>query len=412
MEVKDWIPGEKESFTTPGGAFRPPTGGSEKSYEFYRQQPERAERGTAAPRDGSPFARGAGAAQPWYAGLSGEAQAAPTVIRSHDGETQNAVPLQPQQNAVPLQPQHSADPLQPPYSAVPLQPPYSAVPLQPQSSGGPQVYTIQLPPQPRQPAPKRRSLWWVPLLLIAALLAGLFLGILVYPLLTGVTEPAVTQALPREDGETAAARVYRENADSVVSVIAVLENDPAASSVAAMAGTGFLISDDGYLLTNAHVVQDAVRITVTLRDGREFPARLAAAETEASDLALLKIEARDLRPVTLGNSDAASVGDQIFTIGNPFGDLSFSLTAGYLSAKPRRINLGSVTLNLLQTNAAFNVGNSGGPLFDAEGRVIGVVTAKLSVSDNASAAEGLGLALPINDVMTFVEPWLAAEENG
>ncbi len=403
MEVKDWIPAEKESLTTPGGAFRPPSGGSGKPHEVYRQQPERAERGPAAPRDGSPFARGAGAAQPWYAGLSGEAQAAPTVIRSHDGETQNAVPLQPRYDAVPLQPQHSADPLQPPYSAVPLQP---------QSSSGPQVYTIQLPAQPRPPAPKRRSLWWVPLLLIAALLAGLFLGILAYPLLTGVTEPAVTQTLPREDGETAAARVYRENADSVVSVIAVLEDDPAASSVAAMAGTGFLISDDGYLLTNAHVVQDAVRITVTLRDGREFPARLAAAETETSDLALLKIEARDLRPVTLGNSDAASVGHQIFTIGNPFGDLSFSLTAGYLSAKPRRINLGSVTLNLLQTNAAFNVGNSGGPLFDAEGRVIGVVTAKLSVSDNASAAEGLGLALPINDVMTFVEPWLAAEENG
>ena len=130
MEVKDWIPAEKESFTTPGGAFRPPTGGSGKSYEFYRQQPERAERGPAAPRNSSPFARGAGAAQPWYAGLSGEAEAAPTVIRSHDGETQNAVPLQP---------------------------PYSAVPLQPQSSGGPQVYTIQLPPQPRPPAPQYQS---------------------------------------------------------------------------------------------------------------------------------------------------------------------------------------------------------------------------------------------------------------
>ena len=189
---------------------------------------------------------------------------------------------------------------------------------------------------------------------------------------------------------------------------------PAASDSSGLssAATGFLLSSDGYVLTNAHVVHSGGSVTVTLSDGRQLPARVLATEEVQSDIALLKIEAEGLRFVTLGDSDTLQVGDPVFTIGNPLGDLSNSLSAGYLSAAARQVNTGSTTLTMLQTNAAINKGNSGGPLFDAAGRVVGVVTAKISAPGGDNTVEGLGFALPINDVMEIVTPWLSAARGG
>ena len=129
-------------------------------------------------------------------------------------------------------------------------------------------------------------------------------------------------------------------------------------------------------------------------------------DRQKSDVALLKIEATGLHPVTLGDAGSLQVGDWVCTIGNPLGELSFSLTTGTLSAAPRQIKTGGATLTMLQTNAAINRGNSGGPLFDAEGRVVGVVTAKYAGAEGGESAEGLGFALPINDVMKLAELWM------
>ena len=396
MEVKDWNPAEKESFTTPGGPFRLTTEGKAKEYEYDRASvPRRDEpvrpaprtEASAAPRESSPFAPGA-ASPAWYEGVAEQTrtQEAPKVVVSHDGESRNTVPPQ---NAVSVQ----------------------------ASPGGPQVYTIQIPAAPRQPAPPKRSLWWLPLALIAALLFGVLIGVLICPLLTVMPEPtaappASTEAAPPQsttpqNDETAASRVYRENVDAVVSISAgpSLVDGVSTTSV----GTGFVIREDGYLLTNAHVVRGGGTVSVTLCDGRVLTARVVEMEELRSDIALLKIEATGLHTVVLGDSDAAKVGDAVFTIGNPMGELNNSLSAGVLSAGPREVSTGSATYTMLQTNAAINKGNSGGPLFDAAGRVIGVVTAKLSAGETSVALEGLGFALPINDVMSLAEPWLQAD---
>ena len=391
MDVNDWTPAGKDSFTTPGGVFAPPPAGAARTYEFESASARRSDAfprpeasedpaGPAATPETSPFARGAASAKPWYAAVQAEtqgvpagdaAQSAPRVFVSQNGTTQTAVPVQ--------------------------------------ATPGAPVYTIQLPAPPRQPAPKQRSLWWVPLLVIAALLLGMVIGYLLYPLLPGNAGPTLPQAASGNDSETTAARVYRENVDAVVS-IAVGPSD-AGSPGTTSSATGFLITSDGYLLTNAHAVRNGGSVTVTLSDGRQLTARVLAAEEVQSDLALLKIEATGLRFVTLGDSDTLQVGDPVFTIGNPLGDLSNSLSAGYLSAAARQINTGSTTLTMLQTNAAINKGNSGGPLFDAAGRVVGVVTAKISASGGDNTVEGLGFALPINDVMEIVTPWLEAAKR-
>ena len=399
MEVKDWSPSGGDSFTTPGGPFRVTEAGKAKRYEFDRAAaPRRDEPVRPAPRteaaaparEASPFAPGA-AAQPWYAEVrqnQARTQEAPTVVVSHDGESQNAVPPELR-------------------SAVPVQ----------TNPGGPQIYTIQIPAAPRQPAPKKKSLWWLPLALLAALLFGILIGVLICPLLTVMPEPTATQPVSTQapqstgakDDETAASRVYRENVDAIVSITAgpSLVDGVSTTSV----GTGFIISQDGYLLTNAHVVRGGGSVNVTLCDGRVLAARVVQMEEQRSDLALLKIEATGLHAVTLGDSDAAKVGDAVFTIGNPMGELSNSLSAGYLSAGPREVNTGTATYTMLQTNAAINKGNSGGPLFDAAGRVIGVVTAKLSSAETDVSIEGLGFALPINDVMLLAEPWMQGDKK-
>ena len=160
-------------------------------------------------------------------------------------------------------------------------------------------------------------------------------------------------------------------------------------------GSGFIISPDGYLLTNNHVVDNASKITVTLGDGREFAAKVIGSDKE-TDVALLKIDAKKLPTLELGDSDAIRQGDWVMAVGNPLM-FSHTVTVGVISAKGRRISASSLD-DFLQTDAAINFGNSGGPLLDASGRVVGINTAITRNDFRGRMVEGIGFAIPINMV--------------
>lgn len=170
------------------------------------------------------------------------------------------------------------------------------------------------------------------------------------------------------------------------------------TSASAVAGTGFIITSDGYIMTNYHVIEPAYennyKITVLFKDGTSYEASIAGFE-EDGDIAVLKIDANDLSPVTVGNSDNIAVGDSVFAIGHPLGELDFSMTSGRVSALDRSITAdrNSAPINMFQFDAAINSGNSGGPVFNESGEVIGIATAKVG----SSGVEGLGFAIPIND---------------
>ena len=178
----------------------------------------------------------------------------------------------------------------------------------------------------------------------------------------------------------------------------------------AAAGSGFVITSDGYILTNYHVIEDANTIKVSFVDGTSYDAELVGGEEE-NDIAVLKIDATGLTPVIIGDSDNVRVGEQVVAIGNPLGELTYSMTSGIISARDRSITMeNGEVMNMLQTDTAINSGNSGGPLFDMYGQVIGITSAKLSGSSSSSATiEGLGFAIPINDVKDMVTDII---ENG
>ena len=179
------------------------------------------------------------------------------------------------------------------------------------------------------------------------------------------------------------------------------------TTTSAASGSGFVLTQDGYIVTNYHVIEDAandnsVDIQVTFANGDKYTAKLVGGEKD-NDVAVLKIEAAGLTPVTLGDSEKLVVGENVYTIGNPLGELTYSLTNGIISALDRLISTGdNVTLNMLQTNCDINPGNSGGPLFDSYGNVIGITTAKYTQSSSGVSAEGLGFAIPINDVKDII----------
>ena len=163
--------------------------------------------------------------------------------------------------------------------------------------------------------------------------------------------------------------------------------------IAEGAGSGVIISSDGYIVTNNHVIEDANKITVRLKNGESYAAELIGTDSQ-TDVAVVKIDASGLQPAVLGDSDDLVVGELAVAIGNPLGQLGGTVTDGIISALDRTIDLGDTSLNLLQTNAAINPGNSGGGLFNGQGELIGIVVAKSTGED----VEGLGFAIPINDV--------------
>ena len=224
--------------------------------------------------------------------------------------------------------------------------------------------------------------------------------------------PQFAPVVSTPEGQLAPGQVYAANVDACVGItVSTTTNIYGYTTTSAATGSGFVLSEDGYIVTNHHVIEKAAKdpsvpIAVTFQNGDKYKAKLLGSEPD-NDVAVLKIEATGLHAVTLGDSDNLVVGEAVYAIGNPLGELTYTLTDGLISALDRVITTGSgndaASMNMLQTNCAINPGNSGGPLFNAKGEVIGITTAKMSSSANATATvEGLGFAIPINDVKTIV----------
>ena len=225
-------------------------------------------------------------------------------------------------------------------------------------------------------------------------------------ILQGVRENSVIERVEVETGKLMTpAEVYAANVNSTVGITtSVTTNFWGYQSTSAASGSGFIISDDGYVLTNFHVIEDSDSITVSMYSGDSYEAALIGYD-KSNDIAVLKIDAEGLSPVILGDSNNLNVGDSVVAIGNPLGELTFTLTSGAISAKDREVTFSdNVTMNLLQTDCAINSGNSGGALFNLYGEVIGVTNAKYGGSSNSSASiDNIGFAIPINSVLNIVE---------
>lgn len=198
-------------------------------------------------------------------------------------------------------------------------------------------------------------------------------------------------------------QVYAQNIQSVVMIKSqIVSNSFGQTTTGTSSGSGFILTEDGYVVTNYHVVEGASSLSVITSDGESYPATLIGRE-QNNDVALLKIEATGLDAVTLGSSDELIVGDMVVAIGNPLGELTSTLTVGYVSAKERDVTTDGTVINMLQTDAAINSGNSGGPLFNMKGEVVGITTAKYSGTSNSGASiEGIGFAIPIDDVASMI----------
>lgn len=254
----------------------------------------------------------------------------------------------------------------------------------------------------------------VALCLVCALLGGLAQPI--YSSLSGGNETTIytgdrtpTQvdtASVDTSKELTTAEIYAKYVNSCVGITVdiVSTNVFGQTVTGAAAGSGFVITEDGYILTNYHVIDGANSIKVTFDNGKEYTATYVGGE-EKSDIAVIKVDATGLTPVVIGKSSDMLVGEQVTTIGNPLGELTFSESTGIISALDRSITMSDGRqMNMIQTDCAINSGNSGGPLFNSHGEVIGIVSAKYSSGSNSSSAsvEGLGFAIPMDDVANMV----------
>ena len=207
--------------------------------------------------------------------------------------------------------------------------------------------------------------------------------------------PASVSNVP-EEGAMSLQDIYLQNISSVASIICNLTGSTST-------GTGVILSENGYIVTNAHVVKDAVSVTVQLTDNRQFYAEIIGSD-EVSDLAVLRIEATDLIPARFGDSGALRVGDTVVAIGDPLGvKFRGTYTDGIVSAINRDVELEGRVMTLIQTNAALNTGNSGGPLINCYGQVIGINTMKIGAFASSSGVEGLGFAIPSTTVKDVVD---------
>lgn len=222
---------------------------------------------------------------------------------------------------------------------------------------------------------------------------------------------AATVNVKKVDGQTlmSPSEVYASTVNSVVSIncSAVSTNIFGQQTESASSGSGFIYTADGYIVTNQHVVANASSINVTLYNGDTYPATLVGSDSDY-DVAVLKIDAKDLPAVTLGSSTDVNVGDTVMAIGNPLGELTFSMSQGIVSCVNRAINVEGTPFNMIQVDASINPGNSGGPLMNLYGEVVGIVSAKYSSYANTTV-EGLGFAIPINDVQSIIKDII---ENG
>lgn len=275
---------------------------------------------------------------------------------------------------------------------------------------------------PHKNGKNRLGLKIASLALVCALLGGLVGGGTAYLVSnsssSNTTEVNVSNRKPTEiqlktvDGKNPMtdAELYAANVNSVVSINITATSDPnffGQTTQTAGAGSGFILTPDGYIVTNYHVVGDADTVKVTLYNGDSYDAQYIGGD-EDYDIAVIKIEATDLPNVTLGNSDSLNVGDHVLAIGNPLGELTFSMSEGIASSVNRAIDVDGTPFNMIQVDASINPGNSGGPLMNLYGEVVGIVSAKYSSYANTTV-EGLGFAIPINDVQSIIKDIM---ENG
>ena len=251
----------------------------------------------------------------------------------------------------------------------------------------------------------------VALALVCALVGG-FIGAGVSGAATKVNKTSV-QVSDREvaqvqtvkvDGKTqmSMSEVYASNVNSVVSInVSATTNYFGQTVQTAASGTGFFITEDGYILTNHHVISDASSVKVTLYNGETYDAKVIGSD-EDYDIAVLKIDVTGATPVVLGDSSKVAIGESVAAVGNPLGELTFSMSEGIVSCVNRAINVDGTPFNMIQVDCSINPGNSGGPLFNSYGEVIGIVSAKYSSYSNTTV-EGIGFAIPINDVVSLVK---------
>ncbi len=271
-----------------------------------------------------------------------------------------------------------------------------------------------------QAAPKKKTRPW--LIALCGVLAGGLLSFTVVPavsrLIGGkegsfqfaeipVDTPKVTQVTYNSDTRTelSTVEIGKRVGPAVVGISTVVETSTYSffggtnTYESEGSGSGIIIAENGYVITNNHVISGAKKISVILNNSTEYEAKLIGADAK-TDLAVLKVEASGLPTATLGNSDALEAGERVVAIGNPLGkELAGTLTQGIVSALNRTLTVDNVTYTLIQTDAAINPGNSGGALVNAFGEVIGINTVKVSSSD----VEGLGFSIPINNAKPIVE---------
>ena len=270
------------------------------------------------------------------------------------------------------------------------------------------------PPEPVPPeAPRRRRRLSGPLLpvvavsLLSATIASVGTTALLHPGETGAANPspsANTTSVVHVDSGNAVVDVAAKASPAVVTITSSSVNSRFGpfSVPATGVGSGFIFDANGYILTNWHVVEGNGTLTVTLEDGRDLAARVVASDPD-KDLAVVKVDASNLPTVQIGSSSNLQVGQLVVAIGSPLGTFTDSVTSGILSGTGREITVTDpltrqqrTVSNLLQTDAAINEGNSGGPLLDAAGRVIGINSAA------ATSAQGIGFAIPIDDAQAII----------
>ncbi len=297
----------------------------------------------------------------------------------------------------------------------------------------PRYYTPEEPKaKPRRTEEKKRGGFWraACLALACAVLGGAVGGVIgsksakaSTPVLqqaqvvesNGSGESASTgvqKATSVSTGTMTASDIYAAACQQVVGITTEVttQNFFGQTSSAAVSGSGFIITSDGYILTNQHVISYAEQygydVSVMTYDGTTYKAEIVGSYAN-NDIAVLKIDAKDLTPVTFGDSDNMSVGDTVYAVGNPLGELQFSMSTGHVSALDRTITTEESTaaINMFQIDAAVNSGNSGGPCYNTAGQVIGIVSAKAS----STGVEGLGFAIPVNDAIAIANELM---ENG
>ena len=281
-------------------------------------------------------------------------------------------------------------------------------------------------PSPLEPQPPKHHKMggsakkWLTRALCLVLVAAVgFAGGMAGARLGGGSSRVIYQSVNRAEGDSSSGSVPEGQAMSTKQVaslvspsVVVITTEQVVTSnywfggqyVESGAGSGVIMTEDGYILTCAHVVSGASSIKVTLNDNTEYDATLVGSDTQ-SDIAVIKIDATGLTPAVMGDSDALAVGEDVVAVGNPLGELGGTVTNGIVSALNRQIQVNSSTMSVIQTNAAVSPGNSGGGLFNSAGELIGIVNAK----STGDYSEGLGFAIPINTALPVAQDLM---ENG